>query len=124
MGLATSGEKGIWAATVYYAYDEKFNLYFFSNPETVHCLNIAVNPQVAVTIHQQQHGAWSVRGIQYKGTAKRIGADKKSAEYKIYQKRYLWARMFGDHEVYQIVPDEVWYLDNKLLGHHFRIKVI
>lgn len=49
MSLATLG-KNINTCTVYYAPDDKFNLYFISEPDSNHCQNIAKNSSVAVAI--------------------------------------------------------------------------
>jgi hypothetical protein len=40
-----------WGATVFYAYDEKLNLLFYSRPDTKHCQYIHKNPNVSVVIN-------------------------------------------------------------------------
>ena len=62
-----------WAASVYYLFDEEFNLYFVSDPKTKHCLNIEKNPKVSVTVadsHQEPKG--KKVGFQARGLAKKV----------------------------------------------------
>ncbi len=48
--LATREVDGVWAAPVYFSYDQKFNIYFISSKETRHMKDIAKDPKVAVAI--------------------------------------------------------------------------
>ena len=49
MVVATYGSHP-WIATVYYTLDQDLNIYFLSDPNTIHCRQIAKNPKVAITI--------------------------------------------------------------------------
>lgn len=67
-----------WISTLYYSVDRDMNIYFLSNPETIHCRQIEKNPKVAVAIvDSPQKPASLKKGIQIYGKAKRIsGANK------------------------------------------------
>ncbi len=68
--LATSDEVGVWAANVYFSYDEKFNIYFISSASTRHMKAIKSNPKVALAIFKPQSAidAYQI-GLQIEGTA-------------------------------------------------------
>jgi uncharacterized protein YhbP (UPF0306 family) len=66
MTLATCDAAVPWAATVFYSSDD-LKLYFFSSPESRHCLNLTGNPRVAATI-QEDYKDWRlIKGIQLEG---------------------------------------------------------
>lgn len=58
--------------TAYFSYDESFNLYFLSDPQTNHCKNIECNPSVAITVFDsnQPWGEAPLLGLQLFGTAR------------------------------------------------------
>lgn len=62
-----------WIATLYYAIDNELNIYFLSNPDTIHCKQLEKNPQVAVSVADSpQNPESKKKGIQLFGYAKRI----------------------------------------------------
>lgn len=67
-----------WTATVYYSVDNDMNIYFLSNPETLHCKQIEKNPKVSVAVvDSPQKPASLKKGLQIYGKAKKIsGANK------------------------------------------------
>ncbi len=50
MQLATSNKNEPWICTVYYASDSDFNIYWTSSRSRQHSIEIASNPQVAISI--------------------------------------------------------------------------
>lgn len=69
MVIATYGDHP-WIATVYFAIDENLNLYFFSNPSTIHCQQILSNPKVAVSVADAPQDPTSKKkGLQLCGNA-------------------------------------------------------
>jgi uncharacterized protein YhbP (UPF0306 family) len=51
MTLATADASGKpWSSPVFFAHDEQYRLYWVSFAGAVHCANIRVRPQVAITI--------------------------------------------------------------------------
>jgi uncharacterized protein YhbP (UPF0306 family) len=72
MSLATAGQDGEpRAATVFYASDG-FDLYFISDPETVHGQHLLANPKAFVTISQDYADWQSIQGIQLSGHAELV----------------------------------------------------
>lgn len=72
MTLVTQGEH-LWASSVYYVTDEKFNLYFLSEPKSQHCRDIKSNPEVACAVADTRQKAVDKKiGVQLYGTAAQI----------------------------------------------------
>lgn len=62
-----------WIATVYYTFDKDLNLYFLSDPSTLHAKQILNNPQVSVSIaDSHQNINKPKRGLQIYAIAKQI----------------------------------------------------
>jgi uncharacterized protein YhbP (UPF0306 family) len=77
MVVATFGAEP-WIATVYYTFDNDLNLYFLSDPATLHCKHIEQNNTVAVAIaDSDQDIAAKKRGLQLIGEAKQISSAEK-----------------------------------------------
>lgn len=72
MSLATSGDT-LWAASVYYAVDDKFNIYFVTGPKTEHSKNFIKNPTVCGTIcDSSQLNSDDKVGVQFRGTVEQV----------------------------------------------------
>lgn len=77
MIVATYGDFP-WIASVYYSFDNDLNLYFLSDPATLHCKQIAQNPAVAVAIADSHQPVSKLKkGLQLWGVAKQISGEKK-----------------------------------------------
>lgn len=71
--LATHGPEGIWGNPVYFAFDDRFTLYFISRPESRHMRNIAAENEVSCAVFDGlQDTQKKVRGIQLKGIARLV----------------------------------------------------
>ena len=70
--------------TAYFAYNNHLELFFLSDPKSQHCVNIQVNPGVAVAVFSSRQGwARRKRGLQMFGTcAAALGRKKAEAEYR------------------------------------------
>ncbi|OGG06322.1 hypothetical protein A2872_01170 [Candidatus Gottesmanbacteria bacterium RIFCSPHIGHO2_01_FULL_42_12] len=86
MAVATFG-KFPWIASVYYTYDRDLNLYFLSDPTTVHAQQIINNPKVAVSIcNSLQDINKPKRRLQLWGIAEQIsGLDKVKLALKLWK---------------------------------------
>ena len=122
--LATCWKNQSWSATVFFAYDNTFNLFFFSREDTRHCVCIAHNPIVSVAMHQGWVKGKMIQGLQFVGQAKKVAAKDLKKYDAIYKKRYPWAAEFPDHVLYMIKPREVHYIDQKRFGHFYRVRII
>jgi len=125
MTLGTCLENKPWGATVFYAYDKKLNLLFYSRLDTKHCQHIAKNPNVSVVInHNWKYLDGKIRGLQIVGKVKKVSKKDYPILFDIFRKRFKWADKFiKDHILYLIKPSEIWYLDEKLFGHFYRVKI-
>ncbi len=120
MQVAPASEEQPWACSVYFAFDEKLNLYWISKPGRRHSQEITKNSKVAGTIVLPHTPGDDVRGIQFQGTAKELLAQpeiKKAMEY--YGQRF---NMTADriqkivdgtdgHHVYKISPSLIVLFD-------------
>lgn len=86
--LATSGPRGPWAASVFYASDAQFRLYFVSDAGTRHARDMAADPRVALTIGPEPAGWHEVRGLQVEGEATRLAGAERAAALSLYLAKY------------------------------------
>lgn len=126
MTLATCDGDAPWAATVFYASDD-LKLYFFSSPESRHCLNLAANSRVAVTI-QEDYKDWRlIKGIQLEGNVVSVDSVlEKAKAIAIYARKYpaviklftdptsgVYHKAFLKVKFYHVAPDRLFYIDNE-----------
>lgn len=126
MTLATAAKNAPWVATVFFAYDKKFRILFYSRPDTRHCRSIEKDPRVAVAVNHAWRGKDGLlRGLQLSGRARRAPETSYAKWYAVYKKRIRWADDFReDHVIYLIEPEEVWYIDEEFFGHFFRERIL
>lgn len=111
MTVATSKGDTPWASTVFYAYDDKLNLYFMSDKETRKTVNILKNPKVAVTIDREQPAPGKVRGIQLEGAA------QISDDPSVFLARHAWGQSFlPNSKIIKITPSKIIYLSDEEFG--------
>jgi uncharacterized protein YhbP (UPF0306 family) len=72
MSLATSDADGLWVSDVVYVFDEYFNLYWLSMPDTRHSQAIIKNNQIACSITISNNQGEANVGIQVAGTAQKL----------------------------------------------------
>jgi len=126
MTLATCDGDAPWAATVFYASDD-LKLYFFSSPESRHCLNLAANSRVAVTI-QEDYKDWRlIKGIQLEGNVVLVDSVlEKAKAIAVYARKYpaviklftdptsgVYHKAFLKVKFYHVAPDRLFYIDNE-----------
>jgi len=120
--LATTGPDGPWAAAVFYVNDG-FDLYFLSEPDTRHSRNVAANPQVSATIHEDYTNWRLIQGIQLEGRCEMIGAPAKGLRaMRLYIEKYPFidslaaapelARALAKTRFYRIRPTRLYFIDN------------
>ena len=123
MTLSTVSGNRPWSATVFFAYDEKGQIFFYSRPNTKHCRHILKNPYVSVVVNHDHGTPGHVKGMQITGRAKRVPEKDIKKDYAVYRKRFPWADECSDHNLYVVVPAEIHYIDHKRFGHFFRVKM-
>lgn len=118
--IATVDPKGVWANPVYFAYDEKFNLYFISQMPSRHMQNLKKNPRVAVSIYKTEQKG-DVVGTYIEGEAKIILEDKEEIQ-KAFDTYYGRAGKGPDVQGYinnptwlyvKITPEAIFYFDTR-----------
>lgn len=117
MALATCKDDVPWAASVMFAYDDRLNLYFISKPGTRKTQNLLDNPKASAAINQIQKTPGKVIGVQLEGSAEMLDKTKNKQELEIFKNRFNWAEKYlSDHELFQITPKKIYYLDDERFG--------
>lgn len=122
MTIASHGEEGVWAATVFYVNDG-FRLYFLSAPTTRHIRNIAHDGRIAITI-QEDCADWpEIKGIQAEGRALEIGGAEESRARDLYGDKYpvvgkiaqapaFIVKALAKVRWYRFEPESLYFIDN------------
>lgn len=124
MVIGTSDNDQVWSATVEYVVADDFELIFYSRPDSRHAENISKNENVSVVITEMPPKKTGNKSVQLAGKARIAEGAEWNTYYPIYAKKVKNADKQPDHIIYVIKPSEIWLLDEKLLGHRNRTKVI
>jgi len=113
MTIATAYEGQPHAATVFYANDG-FDLYYISDPETVHGQDALANPHVFVTISQDYAGWQDIQGIQLSGRAQLLEDGGRANE--VYAAKFPFISAFPPAAItyWKITAEWVRMTDNTL----------
>jgi uncharacterized protein YhbP (UPF0306 family) len=121
MQIATARDNEPWCCTVFFAFDDKWNLYWMSKPNTKHSQDIEQNPHVAGTIVLQQdsRSGATVRGLQFAGVAEVLSGDEGALGAECYRSRLgREASLLEDirsgknpHKIYRIQPAKLILFD-------------
>lgn len=118
--IATVDPKGVWANPVYFAYDEKFNLYFISQMKSRHMQNLNKDPRISVSIYKTEQKG-DVAGTYIEGQAEIILKDKKEIK-KAFDVYYGRAGKGPDVQGYinnptwlyvKVTPSHIYYFDTR-----------
>lgn len=126
LSLATYGEKGVWVCPVYFVFDEKFNLYFISQPTSRHMRNIKSNSKVSVAIYStNQSPLKDVFGVQLEGEANILSEPdeiEKARSTYFKETEFRQPVKEGDYLTenswlfVRIIPKEVYCFDTRYFG--------
>jgi uncharacterized protein YhbP (UPF0306 family) len=95
MTLATSGQAGPHAVSLMYAHDG-FDIYWLSDPKTLHSSHLASGSTVAATIAAQHADFREIRGLQMEGNAQLLtDAAEEAAGFDLLVARYPFLKKFG-----------------------------
>jgi len=127
--LASCNNNVPWAATVFFAADSKFNIYFVSDHRTQHGRDMAANEQVAATINPDCDNWHDVAGLQIRGTVSIVDGIERAKALALYFKKFpqidaLFAKPEGEHEetiaerlkaanFYKLTPEMIRVIDNE-----------
>ena len=125
MTLATCKGGLPWATDIYFAPDG-YDLFFFSSPDSRHCLNLVLNPACAASVHPVATSWREIRGLQMEGTAGLVNSVKgKARAFMAYFGKFPFARelmsspseagpKIGKVTAHIFRPSRIRYLDNSL----------
>jgi len=108
MTIATSDNNGKpWISPVGYTYDDKFNLYWVSNPKAIHSENIKNRAQLAISIIGKLPDGKN-DGVYYDAEAKELNDEPEiSFAMKMMQKRNQDTK-FKIKSLSDVTGDAVW----------------
>jgi uncharacterized protein YhbP (UPF0306 family) len=86
--LATVSAEGPWSATVFYASDDEFNLYFVSDQRTRHARDMLDRPDVALAINADVDNWNDVCGLQIEGIAAKVGGAERVKALALYLSKF------------------------------------
>ena len=125
--LATSSKGGgPWNTPVYSSYDENYNFFWVSSPESRHSKNIKENNRIAIVIYNSTDPEGTGRGVYIQATAHEV-IDEKEIEKAL---GLLYGRknkapkpitdFLGDspRRVYQAVPQKFWMNETQKVNGH------
>jgi uncharacterized protein YhbP (UPF0306 family) len=96
MTITTVGASGFpWAASVFYAHDDKYGFYFLSETKTRHCRNIMANAHAAVAINDDPSDWRDIKGVQMEGEAVEVKVSaEKTRALLVYLNKFPFVRDF------------------------------
>lgn len=120
--IATVDPKGVWANPVYFAWDDKFNLYFISQMHSRHMQNLQKDSRISIAIFSTAQKG-NVAGIQLEGNAKILTVnDQKKEIQQAYDTYYGRAGKGPDVQGYinnptwlyvKVIPSHLYYFDTR-----------
>ena len=126
--LSTSEDNSPHSCTAFYVYDENFNLYIWTDKNSMHSKNIEKNNKVSINIvDTSQKWGTLLKGLQIKGTSNIIQDKDLNKVGKLYIDRYPNVSKFVkkpsdfhmeelESHLYQITPKTIKVLDEKKFG--------
>lgn len=136
--LATTGEDGPWAATLFFASDADLNLYFVSDPRTRHGRDLAARPEAAVAIDKDCATWAEIRGLQLAGKVEVLEGPARESGLRLYLGKFPEVRALvetprgGDEQkiaarlraasLYRLTPRKIRLIDNRR-GFGFREEI-
>lgn len=134
MTLASHGEEGVWAAAVFYANDG-FAIYFLSSPTSRHGRNMAGNPRVSATVHEDYSDWREIKGVQMEGSASMLAGKEEEMARRVYGAKFPIIGKLAQAPAsivtalakvrwYKLVPDRLYFVDNSAgFGHRSEIEL-
>jgi uncharacterized protein YhbP (UPF0306 family) len=111
---------------VYFCYSEDLELYFLSDPHSLHCQNLLTNTSMAVTVFDSsQKWGQADRGMQLFGTCRGVRGENATQAEQLYGKRFpvfaQWKTAQSEdfsfqYRFYRFVPHEIKILDEGRFG--------
>lgn len=118
--LGTVDKKGVWTNPVFFAWDNKLNLYFISQMHSRHMQNLQKDGRISVAIYSTEQMG-DVAGIQLEGTAQILLNDAPAIQHA-FDTYFARAGKGNDVQQYinnptwifvQITPEYMYYFDTR-----------
>jgi len=120
-----------FAAAVFFAHDDKLNLYFLAAKTTHHGANMLAQPRIAVTIQADNQSPATLMGLQMHGTARPVTALQLPRAAALYARKFAFANIadltrkdaisaaLSASTFWKFEPDWARLIDNSRgFGHH------
>ncbi len=136
MQIATIEGNEPWIATVWFAADEKKNIYFLSKEHRVHSQHLEKNRKVACAISGQfsQGPGEKIQGVQLSGTASKVTLIEMLKAYQTYSHKWPQVLKIGTLEafkgnaagtrLYKFVPEKIVWFDEINFPGEPRIQIL
>jgi len=120
MQLATIGQTGPWVCSVWQAFDEDLNIYFFSATNRQHSMEIEKDNRVAGALAKPHTVSDTPRAVQFSGTAQKLTDPADIAKARsVYEGRIFDAETINKlmennerpHVFYKITPTKLVLFD-------------
>lgn len=112
-----------WNSPVAHYIDKDFNIYWFSNKDNQHSVNIRSNPDVYIVIYDSTAPIGSGEGVYIEASAKEVSdIDTISHALSLNPDNIEQASDFIDHQIrrcYQAIPQRMWMNDAEVRGDIF-----
>ena len=106
--LATSTDDKPWVAPVFYSVLAD-KLVFLSSPQSLHCRNIASNPQISASV-QEDYSDWTeIKGIQLYGCVNGVDNANKEAVIHAYSRKFPVAGSNAPPEIEKALDKINWF---------------
>jgi uncharacterized protein YhbP (UPF0306 family) len=119
MTLATAGKHGEpHAAAVYFAADETFNLYYFSETSSQHALDSGQEPRAAVAIQAEVAGWQQIHGLQMRGMVRAVDSKHEwQAAWQLYREKFPFVldleNVITTNQLYAFTASWIRLVDNR-----------
>ena len=117
MSLATVGEDGRpHSANLYFAPDQHLNLYFVSDPGSMHSRHVAARPDVSGTVYPAVKMWQQIRGVQFHGVCELVDESEWDAVWGVYLEKFPHIAevegMVRSQRFYVVRPSWLRWIDN------------
>ncbi|MBI3913053.1 MAG: pyridoxamine 5'-phosphate oxidase family protein [Chloroflexi bacterium] len=113
--LATEREGKPFACSLFYVNDG-WTIYFVSDTKTRHAQNIAANPRVAATVHEDYRDWRVIQGAQLEGECAQANVIESAKALVLYAQKFPFVKDLGAAmakvHFYKITPHWVRFVDN------------
>ena len=91
ISIASTQEKKVSAASVFYVSDTNLNIYFLSFDKSTHSKNIFKNRNIAATINKDVEDWSDIKGLQIKGYSEKLDIHQREEVLNRYKRKLLTA---------------------------------